>query len=125
VGKLKTSSDSKTDFSISVVYPEYHLNPSRTQTWASGTDGTWDIRSDHPLLTPEQRLEGWQILSMTAPDDPATPLPARVKFEMNKDGQVISVTFASIMGIDFPPAKQMILYRKAGIDEAVKSLHSK
>lgn len=118
-GTFATSADAKTDMSITFRHPTYLLNPSRSFVWTAGTRGTWDLFSDHPALTDRQRNDGWYILTMTPPDDPAAPVPAHVKFDIDTSGRVTAVRFASFMGMQFPAAQHVVLYRK---DDAISDV---
>lgn len=118
-GTFATSADAKTDMSITFRHPTYLLNPSRSFVWTAGTRGTWDLFSDHPALTDRQRNDGWYVLTMTLPDHPAAPVPAHVKFDIDTSGRVTAIRFASFMGMQFPAAQHMVLYRK---DDAISDV---
>jgi hypothetical protein len=110
VGTFETAGDGD-HLSITFAYPRYQLNPSRTYVWARGTVGTWQLHGDHQLLTPEQSAAGWFIMTMTAPDDPHTPLPAHVRFRTDATGKISSIQLRSFLGVEFPADKEVVLYR--------------
>jgi hypothetical protein len=110
-GTFNVPQDSSTDLSITFAYPRYSLNPSRSFVWAHGTEGSWDIIADHPILSAIQKADGWYVLNMARPDDPTILLTCEVKFGFGEDGGISSMMLASFMGKSFPSGTRLTMYK--------------
>ena len=110
-GTYENETDSGSHLSITFIYPIYTLNQSRDFVWAAGNTGTWDICSQHQLLTLADKANDLRLLTMTPPDDRRLQLPSHVKMAFDSEGGICQITFSSFFGIRFPENKKMILKR--------------
>ena len=103
-------STDKNALSITFSYPNYRLNPMKGRVWAAGTNGTWEIYTEHKNLT-SPNSSGYCVLEMSPPDDRTITFPMNIVLKYDTTG-VSQMTFSSFLGIDLPKNNHMKMIRE-------------